>query len=180
MKIDTMIDITVSNNFGYTVVNDSQTIKAFVSSESKIEDLVISQLQRFLMNKGIEDKTPRLEAYPTSYSSLEYSAKHNGFNYEVFVRVETEKEKITFDDYYPVTHKSKSLVFQDADALADELRKGKIFTNDLLLESAHFVFYDEALLNPFRVGNYEDGDIAINGTWDECDGSTVWTMVTAS
>lgn len=100
MKIDTMINITVSNLSGYAAVNDSKTIKSFVSSESKIEDLVISQLQRFLKSKGIEDMTLRLEAYPTSYSSLEYSTQHNGFNYEVFIRVETEKEKISFPEYY--------------------------------------------------------------------------------
>jgi hypothetical protein len=99
-KITTTIDLTVSKNLGQTNIrNESKSISAFVSNESKIEDLVISQLKRFLKNQGIGDMDFSLEANPTNYSSLEFFREYNGYEYQVFIRVENKNKKITFPSY---------------------------------------------------------------------------------
>jgi len=104
MKIDTNISVEIFNEFDLRVASDSKTLKSFISSESKVENLVISQIQRFLKTKGIDEPLliieTLLQAYEFNYSSLECVIEQNNYRYEVFVRVETNGEKITFSDYF--------------------------------------------------------------------------------
>ena len=63
------------------------------------------------------------------------------------------------------------MTFDNSDELAEKLKTGVCLTNDIIYPE--YVFYDDSLLNPYRIGD-ENGDIAINTAWDECDGQTNW------
>jgi len=115
MKIDTNISVEVFNEFDLRVASDSKTLKSFASSESKVEDLVISQIQRFLKTKGIDEPRLIIEsqliAYEFNYSSLECIFKKDNYRYEVFVRVEGNGSKIAFCNYWkPVRANKRDMI----------------------------------------------------------------------
>ena len=64
-------------------------------------------------------------------------------------------------------------IFKNSVQLAAILRMGRKFVVTLPDGTqSSLVAYDQANLNPYRVGDY-----AISSLWDLCDNSTVWTEV---
>lgn len=122
-------------------------------------------------NFSYEDKT----AFTRSAMVGQYDGVSN--DDDVFYWFD-DMDKVLGDhpDFTITEFRINGFVFDNADELAAQLKGGKIFTNSSL-DDGQYLFYDNELLNPYRVGNYEEGDMAVNDSWDECDGATSWSEI---